>query len=562
MAEHAIILLSTALCVVVLILYQLISHLIEVSGFPYLHESGAAILLGAFSGGIIFLIEQEAITFSESIFFYYILPPIIFAAGFTLKQKNFFRNIGYIVLFGLTGTLLSFIVLTMFIMFYNSNGILNKEHELTTIECMLLACVLSATDTVAAMTIVKPKYYPVLNSVLFGEGVVNDAISILLFKITSAMINAEPDDTQMDVSVGTFLSLMWQFTYLCTLSILIGIFFGLLCALLFKKNPRLRESPIKEVSIIILMGYLSYIVAEIFDISGIMTLFICGLTMGRYTFYNISEESQHGTKLACEVLGNGAEAFVFAYLGLSVYSFSGVSFSFLFSFMTLIACIVARACSIFGTSFIFWLFKRKNFRLELRQLTLIWFSGCIRGAIAFALCLQIETEGRSILVSTTLAIVLTTTLILSAMMPSFANWLGFVNVDPDATPQYRELLESRQLTSQKDIKVTPRKDSEQEHEGCIHRWWKSFDLHYVQPYFGGQDYDNGSQSADQSPRLPDHFHNLDNNFSVFSVHQKFAVSSKTSAKETELEESKEREAESSTQPGTIGSSNYKLEEGQ
>ena len=37
-------------------------------------------------------------------------------------------------------------------------------------------------DTVAALTLVKEQYYPVLNSILFGEGIFNDAVSILLFR--------------------------------------------------------------------------------------------------------------------------------------------------------------------------------------------------------------------------------------------------------------------------------------------------------------------------------------------------------------------------------------------
>ena len=50
---------------------------------------------------------------------------------------------------------------------------------------MVLASVLCATDTVAALTIVKEKEYPKLNAILFGEGIVNDAVSILIFDTIS-----------------------------------------------------------------------------------------------------------------------------------------------------------------------------------------------------------------------------------------------------------------------------------------------------------------------------------------------------------------------------------------
>lgn len=63
--------------------------------------------------------------------------------------------------------------------------------RLSSKDCLLLASVLCATDTVAALTIVKEKNYPTLNSILFGEGVVNDAVSILLFRAVERLILAD-----------------------------------------------------------------------------------------------------------------------------------------------------------------------------------------------------------------------------------------------------------------------------------------------------------------------------------------------------------------------------------
>ncbi len=64
-----------------------------------------------------------------------------------------------------------------------------------------------------------------------------------------------------------------------------------------------------------IVGYFSYLFAEIVHFSGIISLFSCGLIMGHYTYLNISKESQKGTHLAFETIGYLAEAFVFVYLG-------------------------------------------------------------------------------------------------------------------------------------------------------------------------------------------------------------------------------------------------------
>jgi hypothetical protein len=53
----------------------------------------------------------------------------------------------------------------------------------TTQEILLYASVISATDAVAALTFVSETTEPKLYSILFGEGVINDAVCIVLYSI-------------------------------------------------------------------------------------------------------------------------------------------------------------------------------------------------------------------------------------------------------------------------------------------------------------------------------------------------------------------------------------------
>ena len=173
----------------------------------------------------------------------FILPPIIFAAGYNLKKKNFISNFGYITLFGLMGTIISFVILSLQIIFWN-NQLFSKDPTLRLLpkECLLLASILCASDTVAALTIVKEKKFPTLNSILFGEGVVNDAVSILLFRAVEGMIAKDMadessnsgylvDSSAFQMSLNDISFMMLNFLWLSLCSIFVGIFFGLLCAL-------------------------------------------------------------------------------------------------------------------------------------------------------------------------------------------------------------------------------------------------------------------------------------------------------------------------------------------
>jgi|694.fasta_scaffold82083_3 hypothetical protein len=42
---------------------------------------------------------------------------------------------------------------------------------------------ISATDSVAALTLIKASEFPKIFSIIFGEGMVNDAVAIILFKV-------------------------------------------------------------------------------------------------------------------------------------------------------------------------------------------------------------------------------------------------------------------------------------------------------------------------------------------------------------------------------------------
>lgn len=138
---------------------------------------------------------------------------------------------------------------------------------------IMCACMVSS-DVIAAVSLINKKEKPKLFSVVFGEGIVNDAVSIILF---NAVLNfAKSGDTFDGAAVGV---ITLEFFYLLAMSLLIGLFFGLLGSLIFKHIRSLTQSAIVECSYIFLIAYCSYITAELFEYSGIITLLVSGITM-------------------------------------------------------------------------------------------------------------------------------------------------------------------------------------------------------------------------------------------------------------------------------------------
>ena len=89
--------------------------------------------------------------------------------------------------------------------------------------------------------------------------------------------------------------------------------------------------------------------------------------------------------------------------------------------MILIALPFIRAIMVYTLPAIYFIL-RKPFILPGKELKICWYSGMVRGVIAFALCLQIPDGDFIVLV--TLVIVMVTTVVGATMLKSFAKFIG------------------------------------------------------------------------------------------------------------------------------------------
>jgi sodium/hydrogen exchanger-like protein 6/7/sodium/hydrogen exchanger 8 len=71
-------------------------------------------------------------------------------------------------------------------------------------------------------------------------------------------------------------------------SLLVGLAFGIMAALLFKYLRYLTESVIIEVALIIYIGYGSFTVCELLGLSGVLSVLATGALMAYYNIYNLS----------------------------------------------------------------------------------------------------------------------------------------------------------------------------------------------------------------------------------------------------------------------------------
>ncbi|KAG0459410.1 hypothetical protein HPP92_022538 [Vanilla planifolia] len=440
-------------------------------------ESAIAILIGCIAGMGILLFSRgkssHILMFDAELFFTYLLPPIIFNAGFGMKKKQFFHNFITIMLLGGTGVFIStaIIVAGCWWLFpkIGFNGLGIREY-------LALGAIFSSTDTVCILHVLSQDQIPRLYSLLFGEGVVNDATAVVLFKVFRK-INVSK------IGGGIAFHVLWNFLWLFLASTAFGVAIGLLTALTLKTFYFGRHSTNREVVLLMLMAYLSYVLAE--------------NTRG----------SLQGTFCRPSFI---AETFIFLYVGMDVFDIEkwkmidmSVKKIFGLNFILFILVGLGRA------AFVFPLCSLSNFissdaersMLTLKHQVIIWWAGLTRGAVSIALAYkQFTISGvtwnplHSTMITSTISIVLFTNLVLGIFTKPLVSLLTHQtqnnNEQQDTFPKEELILPL--LSSDKDETsssfVLARRSLSALMERLvptIHFYWRKFDDACMRPFFGG-----------------------------------------------------------------------------
>uniref|UniRef100_A0A8B9CN10 Sodium/hydrogen exchanger n=1 Tax=Anser brachyrhynchus TaxID=132585 RepID=A0A8B9CN10_9AVES len=423
-------------------------------------------LKGEISPGKIHNVEQNdmlrKVTFDPEVFFNILLPPIIFHAGYSLKKRHFFRNLGSILAYAFLGTAVScFIIGNLMygvVKLMKLVGQLSGKFYYT--DCLLFGAIISATDPVTVLAIFNELHADVdLYALLFGESVLNDAVAIVL---SSSIVAYQPtgenthafDAAAFFKSVGVFLGIFSG-------SFMMGAVTGVVTF------TKLHCFPLLETALFFLMSWSTFLLAEACGFTGVVAVLFCGITQAHYTYNNLSVESRSRTKQLFEVLHFLAENFIFSYMGLALFTFQKHIFSPVFIIGAFVAIFLGRAAHIYPLSFLLNLGRRHKISWNFQHMMM--FSG-LRGAMAFALAIRdTATYSHQMMFSTTLLIVFFTVWIVGGGTTPMLSWLNIrVGVDPDQDPPpTNDNSERRNRTKQE--------------SAWLFRLWYSFDHNYLKP---------------------------------------------------------------------------------
>ncbi|XP_054584682.1 sodium/hydrogen exchanger 6 isoform X3 [Eptesicus fuscus] len=451
----------------------------------FLHETGLAMIYGLFVGlvlrygihvpsdinNVTLSCEVQSspttllVTFDPEVFFNILLPPIIFYAGYSLKRRHFFRNLGSILAYAFLGTAISCFVIGSImygcVTLMKVTGQLAGDFYFT--DCLLFGAIVSATDPVTVLAIFHELQVDVeLYALLFGESVLNDAVAIVL---SSSIVAYQPagdnshtfDVTAMFKSIGIFLGIFSG-------SFAMGAATGVVTALV-TKFTKLREFQLLETGLFFLMSWSTFLLAEAWGFTGVVAVLFCGITQAHYTYNNLSTESQHRTKQLFELLNFLAENFIFSYMGLTLFTFQNHVFNPTFVVGAFIAIFLGRAANIYPLSLLLNLGRRSKIGSNFQHMMM--FAG-LRGAMAFALAIRdTATYARQMMFSTTLLIVFFTVWVFGGGTTAMLSCLH-IRVGVDSDQEHLGIPENERRTTKAE-------------SAWLFRIWYNFDHNYLKP---------------------------------------------------------------------------------
>ncbi|XP_072763154.1 sodium/hydrogen exchanger 9 isoform X6 [Anoplolepis gracilipes] len=411
-------------------------------------------------------------TFDPEIFFNIILPPIIFHAGYSLKRRYFFRNLGAILMYALIGTSISAFVIGA-LMYAFVQLIPHLSTSFTFLDTLYFGALISPTDPLTIISIFNDLHVDVnLYALVFGESVLNDAVAIVL----SGSIQNYAERYQSGsggFETVAFFQAFGDFVGIFSLSLFIGATMGCITALL-TKFTRVRDFPLLESALFVLMSYSTFLIAEAADLTGVVAVLFCGICQAHYTYNNLSPDSRQRTKQLFELLNFLAENFIFSYIGVSMFTFPKHHFDPGFIFAGFLCALLGRAANVYPLSFILNLARKPKISLNYQHM--LFFAG-LRGAMSFALAIRnTVSDARQAMLTTTSLIVILTVILQGGATTQFLSWFNIpVGVD--------EEIEGLSHNGTRNDGALPGSSgaAKPNEKALLARIWGDFDTKYMKP---------------------------------------------------------------------------------
>lgn len=264
--------------------------------------------------------------------------------------------------------------------------------EVPILYCLLFGALISPTDPVAVLSILKNARVPKsLETKVAGESLFNDGVAVVVFAVILQLASGDSFDI-------TFGNISWLLLKEAGGGFLLGALLGFTASKAIKSVNDYIVSVLITLSVV--MG--GYLIAHAMHISGPLTMVAAGIIIGNYGKRTaMSAETKDYLNKFWELIDEIMNAVLFLFIGFELLLIPNILDYWLVGVVAIVVVLVSRFLSIWIPTFLIR-FKRRFSPGTIK--ILVW--GGLRGGVSIALALSSgDTEYRSLLIAITYFVV-------------------------------------------------------------------------------------------------------------------------------------------------------------
>ncbi|SHI13575.1 Na(+)/H(+) antiporter NhaP [Vibrio aerogenes CECT 7868] len=301
-----------------------------------------------------------------------ILGFLLFAGGLGIKLPNLKGQKWEITILALGATLVS----TFFIGFVLYGICLVIGINLDLIYCLLFGALISPTDPIAVLAIVKKLNAPRrISTQIEGESLFNDGFGLVIFV------------TLFSIAFGSTTPTVGSVTLLFIQEAIGGVIYGFALGVLFHYLISSTNDHSMELLLTIGVPTAGYAFAEVIHVSGPLAMVVSGIMIGNWTrFIGFSKESEEHLDHFWELVDEFLNGVLFLLIGMSMLLFKFHEEDWILMAIAIPLVLAGRYISVFIAYIGFKRYREYN-PWSINILT--W--GGLRGGLALAMALSIPS---------------------------------------------------------------------------------------------------------------------------------------------------------------------------
>ena len=207
----------------------------------FLQNPLVTLLLGIISGIFVKIFEANSIIQTiksgfQEFFMIILLPPILFASALNMNKFYFFKNFGAIMILAFFGTFVAIFVNS--VLLYLTN-LFPFGLGLSAFQAIIFSILISATDPVSVLiTFEGYSCNPNLYSLIFGESILNDAITLALYQ---SLRDNQVQSSDVYIIKQTFFKFILLIFGSSAIALMVGFFISIMMKRTYQRIQQLND---------------------------------------------------------------------------------------------------------------------------------------------------------------------------------------------------------------------------------------------------------------------------------------------------------------------------------